>query len=1040
MEDSSGGLSASRVRELLHSSLGFSTRAVADMVLDAALSATSLSSLSSRLEEVGLSSSQASRLATVLIAERQTGGDASAPSSSRARDDGESSFSAPSSKRARGAESSSSSSPSSPSSSPAEDEAARRAREREEDEAERDAFVTRLREREQASSRKVGFARARQAEREREEARWKEGEADKEATAALSDPIDLVLEARKGRNEKLRDNEAYVQRLREEARRTYLKKREDDRIALAERTLKDKEWMFAGEKLTEQEKKDLEVERTTLEIAKTVVREREARGVIDSYVMPDSYDEDQQARLNVMNQKYVEAKEHVSEQLLVERQKAAYAHVAFGAQKGREDDANRKKYALLNEEGGTIDFELLETHGKQPLDDEDWNLSREDKEEKARQQRKLAQLSLQEERKMLPVYGYRTEFLKAVREYPVLIVVGETGSGKTTQLPQYLYEVGYGKAGKIGCTQPRRVAAMSVAARVATEVGCKLGLEVGYSIRFEDCTSDKTILKYMTDGMLLREFLTEPDLASYSVMMIDEAHERTLHTDVLFGLVKDLARFRKDFKLIVSSATLEAEKFSEYFDNAPIFRIPGRRYPVQIYYTKAPEANFIDATVVTVLQIHLTQPLGDILVFLPGQQEIEEALEELERRVRGRGTEIGELILLPIYSTLPSELQAKIFEPTPEKARKVVLATNIAETSITIDQIVYVIDCGFCKQNTYSPKTGMESLVTVPCSKAAVNQRAGRAGRVRPGHCFRLYTRFSYEKEMEDANVPEIQRTSLGHVVLALKSLGIDDLINFDFMDPPPPETLIKALELLYALGALNDKGQLTKLGRRMAEFPLEPMYSKMILQGEKFRCVDECITICAMLGAGNSIFYRPKDKAMHADNARKNFFRPGGDHLTLLNLYKQWEDTSFSVPWCYENFVQHRTIQRARDVREQLLDLLPRVEVEPSSDPTDADAIRKAVTSGFFTQGARLNRNGTYSTIKQPHTVEIHPQSSLFGETPKVVLYTELVLTTKEYMRNVMEIRPEWLLEVAPHFYRDKELELGKVPVQPKKGREKLV
>ncbi|KFH10216.1 putative pre-mRNA-splicing factor ATP-dependent RNA helicase, partial [Toxoplasma gondii VAND] len=353
-----------------------------------------------------------------------------------------------------------------------------------------------------------------------------------------------------------------------------------------------------------------------------------------------------------------------------------------------------------------------------------------------------------------------------------------------------------------------------------------------------------------------------------------------------------LCRFRNDFKLIVSSATLEAEKFSEYFDRAPIFRIPGRRYPVQIYYTKAPEANFIDATVVTVLQIHLTQPLGDVLVFLPGQQEIEEALEELERRVRGRGTEIGELILLPIYSTLPGELQAKIFAPTPEKARKVVLATNIAETSITIDNIVYVIDCGFCKQNTYSPKTGMESLVTVPCSKAAVNQRAGRAGRVKPGHCFRLYTRFSYEKEMEDANIPEIQRTSLGHVVLALKSLGIDDLINFDFMDPPPPETLIKALELLYALAALNDKGQLTKLGRRMAEFPLEPMYSKMILQGEKYKCVDECITICAMLGVGNSIFYRPKDKAMHADNARKNFFRPGGDHLTLLNVYKQWEET----------------------------------------------------------------------------------------------------------------------------------------------------
>merc|ERR1719359_1100097 len=433
------------------------------------------------------------------------------------------------------------------------------------------------------------------------------------------------------------------------------------------------------------------------------------------------------------------------------------------------------------------------------------NVSKEVRDTRAELKMVKESRKLQKDRVSLPVYQYKASFLEAVRDYQILIVVGETGSGKTTQLPQFMHEVGYTKIGKIGCTQPRRVAAMSVAARVAKEMGVKLGHEVGYSIRFEDMTTDRTLLEYMTDGMLLRSFLNEPDMASFSVMIIDEAHERTLHTDVLFGLVKDVARFREDLKLVISSATLDAEKFSEYFDNAPIFNIPGRRYPVSIHYTKAPEANYLDACVITVLQIHLTQPLGDILVFFTGQQEIEEAMELIDFKTRGLGSAMAELLVLPIYATLPTDMQAKIFEPTPEGARKVVLATNIAETSITIDNIVYVIDPGFAKQNAYNPKTGMESLVVVPSSKAAADQRAGRAGRVKPGKCFRLYTKWSFEHELEDQNAPEIQRTNLGGVVLMLKSIGIDDLINFDFMDAPPPETLMKSLEQLYALAALND-------------------------------------------------------------------------------------------------------------------------------------------------------------------------------------------------------------------------------------------
>ncbi|KAI7754434.1 hypothetical protein M8C21_019224, partial [Ambrosia artemisiifolia] len=568
----------------------------------------------------------------------------------------------------------------------------------------------------------------------------------------------------------------------------------------------------------------------------------------------------------------------------------------------------------------------------------------------------------------------------------VLVIVGETGSGKTTQIPQYLHEAGYTKRGMIGCTQPRRVAAMSVAARVSQEMGVKLGHEVGYSIRFEDCTSDKTVLKYMTDGMLLREFLREPNLASYSqlensVLMVDEAHERTLSTDILFGLVKDIARFRPDLKLLISSATLDAVKFSDYFDSAPIFKIPGRRFPVEINYTKAPEADYVDAAIVTALQIHVTQPPGDgdILVFLTGQDEIETAEEILKHRTRKLGSKIAELIIFPIYANLPTELQAKIFEPTPSGARKVVLATNIAETSLTIDGIKYVIDPGYVKMKSYNPRTGMESLQVKPISKASANQRAGRSGRTGPGKCFRLYTAYHYYNELDDNTVPEIQRTNLASVVLSLKRLGIRDLLNFDFMDPPPNEALLKALELLYALGALDKHSELTGVGKKMADFPLDPMLSKMIVASDKYRCSDEIISIAAMLSTGSSIFYRPKDKQEHADNARMNFHIGNvGDHIALLKVYSSWKETNFSTQWCYENYIQVRSMKRARDIRDQLKGLLEGVEIELKSNPDNLEAIKKAIASGYFPHSAKLQMYGSYRSVKHPQTANIHPSSGL--------------------------------------------------------------
>ncbi|KAL6044079.1 putative pre-mRNA-splicing factor ATP-dependent RNA helicase dhx16 [Balamuthia mandrillaris] len=316
----------------------------------------------------------------------------------------------------------------------------------------------------------------------------------------------------------------------------------------------------------------------------------------------------------------------------------------------------------------------------------------------------------------------------------------------------------------------------------------------------------------------------------------------------------------------------------------------------------------------------------------------------------------------------------------------------------------------------------MESLIVTPISRASAEQRAGRAGRTAPGKCFRLYTAWAYHHELEENAVPEIQRTNLGNVVLLLKSLGINDLIHFDFMDPPPAETLVRALEELYALGALNDRGELTKLGRRMAEFPLDPMLSKTILASEKYQCSEEILTVVSMLSVNSAIFYRPKDKIIHADNARINFNRPQGDHLTLLNVYNQWRDSGHSVQWCFENFIQHRSMRRARDVRDQLEGLIERVEIEPCST-TDTVSIRKAIAAGFFYHTAKLQRSGSYKTLKHKQAVQIHPSSALFQALPRWVLYHELVFTTKEFMRQVMEIEPEWLVEIAPHYYKQSEL-----------------
>ncbi|XP_047174183.1 probable pre-mRNA-splicing factor ATP-dependent RNA helicase DEAH2 isoform X3 [Vigna umbellata] len=466
-----------------------------------------------------------------------------------------------------------------------------------------------------------------------------------------------------------------------------------------------------------------------------------------------------------------------------------------------------------------------------------------------------------EKRKTLPVWHQKEEFLQVLKDNQTLILVGETGSGKTTQIPQFVLEAvdieSPDKRRKmmIACTQPRRVAAMSVSRRVAEEMDVNIGEEVGYSIRFEDCSSARTVLKYLTDGMLLREAMTDPLLERYKVIILDEAHERTLATDVLFGLLKEVLRNRPDMKLVVMSATLEAEKFQGYFNGAPLMKVPGRLHPVEIFYTQEPERDYLEAAIRTVVQIHKDEPPGDILVFLTGEEEIEDACRKISKEISNLGDQVGPVKAVPLYSTLPPAMQQKIFEPAPpplkeggQPGRKIVISTNIAETSLTIDGIVYVIDPGFAKQKVYNPRVRVESLLVSPISKASAHQRSGRAGRTQPGKCFRLYTERSFNNDLQPQTYPEILRSNLANTVLTLKKLGIDDLVHFDFMDPPAPETLMRALEVLNYLGALDDDGNLTKLGEIMSEFPLDPQMSKMLVVSPEFNCSNEILSVSAML------------------------------------------------------------------------------------------------------------------------------------------------------------------------------------------------
>ncbi|KAI4689919.1 uncharacterized protein J4E84_004100 [Alternaria hordeiaustralica] len=651
---------------------------------------------------------------------------------------------------------------------------------------------------------------------------------------------------------------------------------------------------------------------------------------------------------------------------------------------------------------------------------------------------------------LLPIAQLKDQLLYTIETYPVTIVVGETGSGKTTQIPKFLLEAGWCNGGKqIAITQPRRIACTSVAARVAEELGTPLGQQVGYSIRFEDVTSAATQVKFVTDGLLLREMLVDPLLSRYSVIMVDEAHERSLSSDILLSLLKKVLRKREDLRVVVSSATLEAERFLDFFNPDDgekvhgkskeefgyIIGIEGRTYPVEIQYLQEPTNDYVEAAIDTVMKIHEHESEGDILVFLTGREEIDDAIDKLGDRIADMSSSKQKLMPLPLYAGLPTEDQNLIFTKPPQDTRRVVFSTNISEASLTIDGIVFVVDSGYVKLRAYNASLGIENLAVVPVSKASATQRAGRAGRTRPGKCFRLYPESVYES-LEEATFPELARSNLAPVILQLLNLGITNVVRFDYLSPPPSALVTRALDLLFSLGALDAHARLTKpLGTRMAELPLEPMLARALLKAAEpeFGCLSEMLTIAAMMTLQGNAFVSHDGGKKQLDAARRKFAVAEGDHLTLYNVYEAFVKAGMgNTSWCHSNSLNHKSLVKAVSVRKQLAAYLDRFGVKENVLASSgvlrvggtplAERVRRCLTTGFFAHAARMKADGTFTTVDGKTTLWPHPTSVFFTRKADWVIYTEIQSTRdKIYIRDLSTVEMGWLTEYAPEFYKIK-------------------
>lgn len=652
---------------------------------------------------------------------------------------------------------------------------------------------------------------------------------------------------------------------------------------------------------------------------------------------------------------------------------------------------------------------------------------------------------------LLPISQHKQSILYTIETTHFTIIIGETGSGKTTQIPQFLDQAGWCRDGKaLAITQPRRVAATSVAARVAQEMGCTLGDAVGYSIRFEDLTSAQTRIKFLTDGMLLREALVDPLLSRYSVIMVDEAHERSLSSDVLLGLLKKIKKRRPELRVIISSATLDAEKVAAFFadgDDAEasaeddsvkqcrIISIEGRTHPVDILYLAEPAENYFDAAVDTAFRIHTEEAPGDILIFLTGREEIHEVVQKLSERAAALPDHAQALQPLPLYAGLTTAEQMYIFSPPAENTRKCIIATNIAEASVTVPGVVFVIDSGLVKLRAYSPTTGIDALAVTPVSQASATQRAGRAGRTQPGKCFRLYTQSTFAS-LAPTTPPEIQRSNLAPLVLQLKALGIDNIIRFPFLSPPPSRLMSRAFELLYSLGAVDDYAKLTSpVGTRMAELAVPPMMAKCLLTAatKAFNCLSEMLSIAAMTSLQGNVWFHHEGQKKAMELSRRKFAVEEGDHLTLLNVYQAFVTKGKKdAKWCRDNHLNHKSLARAVSIRAQLRHYLERlgvsaeepvVSVSTAKRPDTSEkatAVIKCLTCGFFSQAARMQPDGSFKSISGGVTLYAHPTSLMFNRKAEYVIFHELLETgEKIFIKDVSKIEKQWLVDYSNGYYK---------------------
>ncbi|WKC82017.1 helicase-related protein [Borreliella tanukii] len=612
----------------------------------------------------------------------------------------------------------------------------------------------------------------------------------------------------------------------------------------------------------------------------------------------------------------------------------------------------------------------------------------------------------------LPIYKYKDELIRVLKKNNVLIVESPTGSGKTTQLPRIIYEAGFAKLGKIGVTQPRRIATISIAEYIAKHIGVNLGEEVGYKIRFEEITSPKTKIKLMTDGVLLQELKKDTLLYEYDVIIIDEAHERSLNIDFILGLIKDISRKRDDFKIIVSSATINTKIFSKYFNNAPVVSIETITYPVQIIYNP-PLLNTSKGMILKIKEIVLNvikeKKAGDILIFLSGEKEIKETIKELQELNSKK-----KLIILPLYGRMPKEAQEQIFIATPKNKRKIIVSTNIAETSITIENIKIVIDSGKVKTNKFQTKTHTYSLQEVPISKSSATQRAGRAGRVSKGTCYRLYKREDYQLR-EDYQKEEIYRTDLSEVILRMADIGIRDFTHFDFISKPSTHSIQTASKILKSLDAINNKNELTEIGKYMILFPLVPAHSRALVEAMiNYPQAIYQTTIGLSFLSTSGIFLLPQNEEMEARQAHLKYKNPMGDLIGFVNIFEDFKKAANKESFTKENYLDLQGLEEIVNVQMQLENIVSKLNIPIiQKGAFDNEGYLKSIMRGMRDYICFKTSKKKYKTIKAQNVI-IHPGSLISTDSVKYFVAGEIIETTKMYARSIGVLKKEWIDDIS--------------------------